>query len=79
MGYIREPKNVDLVVAPSILTEATKKNIAQAIAQYHKTGKKPVSVSFVTQGSIKTKTHIGRAKSTTGGKVTPGVRKKTKI
>lgn len=39
MGYIREPKNVDLVVGPSIFTEATRQTIAQAIARYKKRGK----------------------------------------
>jgi hypothetical protein len=63
MGYIREPKDVDLVVAPSVLTEETKNKIEQAIAQYKKSGQKPISVEFVTQGSIKMSTHIGRTKS----------------
>ena len=40
MGYIREPKNVDLVVGPSVFTEATRQTIAQAIARYKKTGQK---------------------------------------
>ena len=62
MGYIREPKNVDLVVGPSVFTEATRQTIAQAIAQYRKTGQKPVSVKIVTQGSVKMATHIGRTK-----------------
>jgi hypothetical protein len=42
MGYIEEPKDVDLVVAPSVLTDAIKNEIMQAIAQYKKTGHKPV-------------------------------------
>ncbi|MFA6245466.1 MAG: hypothetical protein WC615_00905 [Mucilaginibacter sp.] len=63
MGYIREPKNVDLVVAPSVFTEATRQTIAQAIAQYKKTGQKPVSVRVATQGSVKVPTHIGRTKT----------------
>ncbi len=44
MGYIRESKNVDLVVAPSILTEEAKHAISDAIAQYKKTGKEPASI-----------------------------------
>ena len=36
-----KPKNIDLVVGPSILTEETKNIITQAIAQYKKTGQKP--------------------------------------
>lgn len=63
MGYIREPKNVDLVVGPSIFTEATRQTIAQAIARYKKTGQKPVSVNVVTQGSVKVVTRIGRTKT----------------
>jgi hypothetical protein len=74
MGYIREPKNVDLVVGPSILTEDTKKHIAQAIAQYHKTGRKPVSVEINTQtaGSAR------RAKSTKS-RAQQAMRRKAKI
>jgi len=63
MGYIREPKNVDLVVAPSIFTEATRQTIARAIAQYKKTGQKLVSVKAATQGSAKLATHIGSTKT----------------
>jgi len=33
MGYIKEPKNIDLVVGPSVLTDESKKRIAQVIAQ----------------------------------------------
>lgn len=65
MGYIREPKNVDLVVGPSVFTEATRQTIAQAIARYKQTGQKPLSVAIVTQGSVKVATHIGRAKTKT--------------
>jgi len=65
MGYIREPKNVDLVVGPSVFTEETRKKITQAIAQYKKTGEKPNSVDFITQGSVKKVTHIRRANSNT--------------
>jgi len=56
MGFIREPKNVDLVVGPSVFTEATRQTIAQAIARYKKTGQKPISVQIVTQGSVKAAT-----------------------
>ncbi len=44
MGYVIEPKNVDLIVGPSVLTDENKKIISDAIAQYHKTGKQPISV-----------------------------------
>jgi len=63
MEYIRESKNVDFVVAPSVFTKATRQTIAEAIAQYRKTGQKPVSVNIFTQDSVKTTTHIGRAKT----------------
>jgi hypothetical protein len=59
-----KPKNIDLVVGPSILTEETKKKITQAIAQYKKTGQKPVSVKISTQGSVNM-THTDRAKAKT--------------
>lgn len=42
MGLIREPKGVDLVVSPSILTMHDRKIISQVIADYKKTGKMPV-------------------------------------
>ncbi|QEC78349.1 hypothetical protein [Mucilaginibacter ginsenosidivorax] len=51
LGSIREPKNVDLIVGPSVFTEATRQTIAQAIARYKKTGQKPASVQITTQGS----------------------------
>lgn len=51
LGYIREPKNVDLIVGPSVFAEATRQTIAQAIARYKKTGQKPVSVQITTQGA----------------------------
>jgi hypothetical protein len=40
MGHIREPKNFDLLVGPSVFTEASKRTIANAIALYKKTGQK---------------------------------------
>jgi len=41
MGYIKEPKNVDFVVAPTVLSEANKRAISDAIAFYRKTGQQP--------------------------------------
>ena len=61
MGYVREPKNVDLVVGPSILTEDTKNKIAQAIAQYRETGKKPDSVEIAAHGTVRRAKHSKRA------------------
>lgn len=41
MGLIREPKGVDLIVGPSILTEQEKEAISQIISVYKRTGKLP--------------------------------------
>ena len=41
MGLIKEPKGVDFVVSPSILTDKDKKMISKIIADYKKTGKLP--------------------------------------
>lgn len=41
MGLIREPKGVDFIVEPSILTDKDRKIISQIIANYKKTGKLP--------------------------------------
>jgi hypothetical protein len=78
MGYIREPKNVDLLVGPSVFNEGTKNRIIRAIAQYKKTGEKPVSIEVVAQGSFNSKTYTGPSKSSTAKKV-PSTRKKVKI
>ncbi len=42
MGLIREPKGVDLIVGPSILTEQDRKAISEIITAYKRTGKVPV-------------------------------------
>jgi hypothetical protein len=41
MGLIKEPKGVDLVVGPSVLTEQDRKMISEIIANYKLTGKLP--------------------------------------
>jgi hypothetical protein len=41
MGLIREPKGVDLLVAPSILTKQDRQMISEVIAAYKSTGKLP--------------------------------------
>lgn len=41
MGLIREPKGIDLIVGPSILTEQEKQTISRIIAVYKQTGKIP--------------------------------------
>lgn len=48
MGIIKEPKGVDLIVAPSVLTEEDKKFISEVIDNYKKTGKKPSKKSAST-------------------------------
>lgn len=78
MGYIREPKNIDLVVGPSVLTEANKKAIARAIAQYKKSGTKPADAKIITQDSVKVSTRIQRVKAETAHPL-PTRRKREKI
>ena len=39
MGYIKEPKGVDFVVEPHVVTAEDKKAISEAIAHYKATGK----------------------------------------
>ena len=41
MGYIKEPKGVDLVIGPSVLTEQDRLMISEIIATYKRTGKFP--------------------------------------
>jgi hypothetical protein len=39
MGYIKEPKGVDFVVGPHVITDEDRKIISEAIAHYKGTGK----------------------------------------
>jgi hypothetical protein len=39
MGYIKEPKGVDFVVEPHVLTEEDRKIMSKIIADYKATGK----------------------------------------
>ncbi len=41
MGYIKEPKGVDLVIGPSVLSEQDRKMISDIISIYKRTGKMP--------------------------------------
>ena len=43
MGHIKEPKGVDLIIEPSVLTEQDRKQISEIIANYKRTGKMPVT------------------------------------
>ena len=58
MGYISEPKNIDLVVAPSVFKEETKNRIGQAIAHYKKSRKKPVSIPAISQEAKAVHLHV---------------------
>jgi hypothetical protein len=52
MGYITEPKYIDLLVAPAVLTDEAKHAISDAIAQYRKTGQIPTSTGNVNQTAV---------------------------
>lgn len=41
MGLIREPKGVDFIVGPSVLTDKDRIIISEIISNYKKTGKLP--------------------------------------
>ena len=41
MGYIKEPKGIDLVIGPSVLSEQDRKMISDIISIYKRTGKMP--------------------------------------
>lgn len=41
MGLIREPKGVDFIVEPSVLTDKDRTMISEIIANYKKNGKLP--------------------------------------
>ena len=52
MGYIREPKGVDFIVAPSALTEKDRQEISAFIANYRKDKS---SVTILAEAGIKNK------------------------
>jgi hypothetical protein len=47
MGLIKEPKGIDFVVGPSVLTEKDRQLISSAIADYKRTGKLPSKSSLL--------------------------------
>ncbi len=47
MGLIKEPKGVDLLVGPSVLTEQDRKIISEIIANYKLTGKLPSKKKYI--------------------------------
>jgi hypothetical protein len=54
MGLIKEPKGVDLLVGPSVLTEKDKQFISAVIADYKRTGKVPSKPSALrVRGKVK--------------------------
>lgn len=60
MGLIREPKGVDLVVGPSILTEQDRQMISDIIAVYKRTGKLP---SKAAKGKLRKRRKTTASKS----------------
>jgi len=55
MGLIKEPKGVDLLVGPSVLTEGDKQFISAVIASYKRTGKLPSKSPALRTGGKKRK------------------------
>ena len=58
MGYIKEPKGVDFVVEPHVVTEEDRRIISEAIAHYKATGKfkkvaKPTRARRVAKKKVK--------------------------
>ena len=57
MGYIKEPKGVNFVVEPYVVTEEDKRIISEAIAHYKATGKfKKVPKPKKTRRAVSKKT-----------------------
>lgn len=56
MGFIKEPKGIDLIVKSEPLTEQDKKLISNVIAQYKLTGKKPSKTRKLSSTKKKLKT-----------------------
>ncbi|HXL56412.1 MAG TPA: hypothetical protein VN958_09155 [Chitinophagaceae bacterium] len=66
MGLIREPKGVDLIVGPSVLTDKDRKMISEIIANYKKTGKLPSKIKKQTPRGRRSTTHKSIAASRDG-------------
>jgi hypothetical protein len=56
MGFIREPKGIDLIVKSEPLTEQDRKLISNIITQYKLTGKKPTNIRKQSAAKKKLKT-----------------------
>jgi len=52
MGFLKEPKGIDLIVGRSIVTEQDKKMISEIIANYKKTKKIPFLKLSTTKNGI---------------------------
>ncbi|CAM3958848.1 hypothetical protein SAMN06265348_104222 [Pedobacter westerhofensis] len=53
MGYIKEPKNIDFIIQPSVQNQEDKRAFSEAIAKYKKTGE----LSEVPKGKNPAATH----------------------
>jgi len=69
MGYIKEPKNVDLVVGPSVLTNGDLLTISNAIAEYRKTRKRSANSDEIPQSLNSNKSAIGSSAVKNAAKV----------
>ncbi len=49
MGLIREPKGIDLIVGPSVLTKKDKEIISKVISDFKNTGKLPIEKKKVNK------------------------------
>ena len=56
MGFIKEPKGIDLIVKSIPLTEQDRKQISNVIANYKLTGKKPSMSRKLSSAKKKLKT-----------------------
>ena len=59
MGLIKEPKGVDLIVGPSVLTDKDRQLISATIAAYKRTGKVP-SKSSALRSRGKSKVQVAK-------------------
>lgn len=66
MGLSREPKGVDFIVGPSVLTDKDRKMISEVIANYKKPGKYPLkqkSKHLVNAEALRDNIRLKRRKS----------------
>ncbi|WP_442591630.1 hypothetical protein ACSBL2_10425 [Pedobacter sp. AW31-3R] len=67
MGYIKEPKGIDFIVAPSVLTADDRTEISECIAKYKK-GKSKIAVLAEPKYNMKLEKSTGDIKNTTVSK-----------